>query len=302
MSASHFWLQVTSPNLVLVVEEPELFQHPSRQRHFAAILSDLSQGHIPGVANSTQVIYCTHSPFFVDIDRFEQVRVIAKRSNGNASLPKQSQVRLTTKANLQAANPKLGHSRLASTLTPAVNEGFFAHVAVLVEGEGDRAVLQAYARYKYGKTLEAMGVSVISAQGNDNICKPLVIFNQLGIKTYTTWDNDNDKTGTSDEGRAIRVNRELLALCGNAEEDWPEGVHTTHAILSPKLEDVLQREVEAHGIDWVDLLNECETAIGNRKLKSYPVLWYIVEASCSRGCSFPTIHRILERIESLSQD
>jgi energy-coupling factor transporter ATP-binding protein EcfA2 len=64
--------------LILAIEEPELFQHPSRQRHFARILHDLAHGRISSVARSVQVMYCTHSPLFVDIDRFEQVRVIGK--------------------------------------------------------------------------------------------------------------------------------------------------------------------------------------------------------------------------------
>ena len=45
------------PNLVLAIEEPELYQHPSRQRHLASVLLNLATGVIPGVAESTQVIY-----------------------------------------------------------------------------------------------------------------------------------------------------------------------------------------------------------------------------------------------------
>lgn len=52
------------PSLVLAVEEPELYQHPSRQRHLASVLLSLATGAIRGVAESTQVIYTTHSPLF----------------------------------------------------------------------------------------------------------------------------------------------------------------------------------------------------------------------------------------------
>jgi hypothetical protein len=60
------------------IEEPELYQHPSRQRHLASILWQLANGQIPGVADQTQVIYCTHSPLFVGLDRFDQIRVVRK--------------------------------------------------------------------------------------------------------------------------------------------------------------------------------------------------------------------------------
>ena len=66
------------PNLVLAIEEPELYQHPSRQRHLASVLLNLAEGAIPGVAKNTQVIYATHSPLFVGLDRFDQIRVLRK--------------------------------------------------------------------------------------------------------------------------------------------------------------------------------------------------------------------------------
>jgi hypothetical protein len=66
------------PGLVLAIEEPELYQHPSRQRHMASVLLELSQGTIPGVAKRTQVLYSTHSPLFVGLDRFEQIRLLRK--------------------------------------------------------------------------------------------------------------------------------------------------------------------------------------------------------------------------------
>lgn len=70
------------PNLVLCIEEPELYQHPIRARNFAKVLRDVASGTIRGVANATQVIYTTHSSYFVGIDRFHQIRVFQKVENG----------------------------------------------------------------------------------------------------------------------------------------------------------------------------------------------------------------------------
>jgi len=39
------------PCLVLAIEEPELYQHPNRQRHLAKILLQLASGETPGVAH-----------------------------------------------------------------------------------------------------------------------------------------------------------------------------------------------------------------------------------------------------------
>ncbi len=38
-----------SPNLILGIEEPELYQHPDRQRHLSKVLSKLSQEGVPSV-------------------------------------------------------------------------------------------------------------------------------------------------------------------------------------------------------------------------------------------------------------
>ncbi len=44
------------PNLILGIEEPELYQHPNRQRHLSRILLLLAEGSIRGVAEKTKLI------------------------------------------------------------------------------------------------------------------------------------------------------------------------------------------------------------------------------------------------------
>ena len=51
------------PDLVLAIEEPELYQHPNRQRHLAKILLQLASGKIPGVAGKTALAHtCNLGP------------------------------------------------------------------------------------------------------------------------------------------------------------------------------------------------------------------------------------------------
>ena len=77
---------VESPDLILAIEEPELFQHPNRQRHFAKVLLQLAEGTLPGVAEKTQIIYCNHSPLFVGIDRINEIRLLKKVNNSRLPL------------------------------------------------------------------------------------------------------------------------------------------------------------------------------------------------------------------------
>jgi putative ATP-dependent endonuclease of OLD family len=91
------------PNLVLAIEEPELYQHPSRQRHMAAILSRLATGTIPGVARRTQVLYTTHSPLFVGLDRFDRISLLRKEIHTEGK-PKVTKI---TKTNLDSVAEEL---------------------------------------------------------------------------------------------------------------------------------------------------------------------------------------------------
>lgn len=281
------------PALILAIEEPELFQHPARQRHFARILHDLATGQISGVASSIQVIYCTHSPIFVDIDRFEQIRVVAKHHGPQQHTPRQTTVRATSRSIVTGAG--INHAKLAAMLTTSVNEGFFADLVVLVEGEGDRALLQGVAKLM-GISLEAYGIAVVSVDGKGSLAKPLTIFSHLQIPTFVVWDNDSDQTTKDAREVSSKLNRELLSLCSCHPEDWPTGVYETCAIFNPKLECVIQHDIGAAGGSWVDLEREVHAITGEKSLKRHAVVSHLVRQAAAQGITFPTIEAMVTKI------
>ncbi|MEE9225742.1 MAG: ATP-dependent endonuclease [Bacteroidota bacterium] len=207
------------PNLVLAIEEPELYQHPNRQRHLAAILQQLAIGKTPGVAEKTQIIYTTHSPLFVGIDRIEQIRLFRKVSNG-ADKPK---VTIIVSTSLDKVADEIWRAdgqpterytaatllpRLQTVMTPWMSEGFFADVAILVEGEDDRAAILGAAKAN-GTDLESNGFSVIPCGGKTSLDRPASIFRQLGIPVYLIWDGDKESNDAKPED-----NHRLLRLLG----------------------------------------------------------------------------------------
>jgi putative ATP-dependent endonuclease of OLD family len=126
-------------DLILCIEEPEIYQHPSRQRHLAFVLHKLASNTGDGVTRKTQVIYTTHSPIFVGLDRFDQVRLSRKGviEEGKPKGTKLEQTSMTAVAEqLWIAADKPGQKftaaslapRLQTVMTPWVNEGFFADV------------------------------------------------------------------------------------------------------------------------------------------------------------------------------
>jgi putative ATP-dependent endonuclease of the OLD family len=294
------------PGLLLAIEEPELYQHPSRQRYMAAVLLKLAQGTIPGVAKRTQVLYTTHSPLFVGLDRFEQVRLLRKADDvaDNPRVTKAVRAELDAVAEeLWQANGRQGarytgdtlHPRLQAVMTPWVNEGFFADVAVLVEGEGDRAAILGVAT-SMKHDFDSAGIAVIPCMGKHNLDRPLVIFRTLGIPVYVVWDGDHGQKDAKAED-----NRRLLRLLGQSEEDWPCEVGSTHACFRIELEETLAEEI---GKDVFDrLLSESQTELDIAKkkdaMKNPVVLRRIVEGASAEGKTSPTLEGIVGRIISL---
>jgi len=294
------------PSLVLAIEEPELYQHPSRQRYMASVLLQLAQGSVPGVAKKTQVIYSTHAPLFVGLDRFDQIRALRKE-NEETGKPKVTKV---ARAELDAVAEEIWNAggqkgnkytaetlrpRLQAIMTPWVNEGFFADVVVLVEGEDDRAAILGMAR-SMGHDFDSAGISVIPCMGKNNLDRPLVIFRQLGIPVYVVWDSDHGDSNANPE-----ANRYLLRLVEQAENDWPDAVEDSYACFKTKLETVLSREI---GNDLFNrTLSEVQAQLGIPKkkdaLKNPAVLQQVIDRAAAEGKVSTTLKGIIEKIIAL---
>jgi len=315
--------KIKLPNLVIGIEEPELYQHPNRQRHFAKVLLQLASGATPGVAEKTQIIYSTHSPLFVDIDRINQLRLLKKIPH-SAEKPKVTKVvstNLDTVAGiLWEVDGKIGIKytgntllpRLRAIMTPVMSEGFFADVVVLVEGEDDRAAIVGTAK-AFGYEFEGSGFSVIPCGGKTNIDRPFTIFKQLGIQTYVIWDSDYGKgetEGVCDKcGRQLdrsadpKENHRLLRLLGQKEIDWPERVENTFACFKSDLETTLREEIGAELFE--ECLSDCQSqyCIQKRKhaLKNPFVIMEVIKKAQAKGSMSDTVKKIVEKILALKR-
>lgn len=298
-------LDAMVPNLILGIEEPELYQHPNRQRHLSKVLFKLATGSIKGVAQKTQILYATHSPLFVDIERFDSVRLFRKNSPDDGG-PRHTVVFQTNwndiAAVVESASDKpqgtfSGETlqpRLQTLMTPWMNEGFFASVIVLVEGEDDRAAILGVAKSK-GYDFDSMEVSVIPCMGKTNLDKPTAIFRRLGIPVYVVWDSDEgDKEARPED------NHRLLRLFGEPVEDWPKKVTNCYTCFGRDLEATLRNELGEAFFDKA--LSDCQSNMGLKKkhaLKCPAVIQYIIEEASKQGKSSATLEKIVERIVTL---
>ena len=305
------------PNLVLAIEEPELYQHPNRQRRFADVLLRLAEGELAGVAKNVQVIYSTHSPLMVRIDRFDHVRRLTKVAS-EASKPRVTTVAQATLDSVarvvwEADGGKAASDqptgafsgvtlapRLQTLMTPWMNEGFFADVVVLVEGEDDRAAVLGVAS-SMGYDLESMGISVIPCDGKENLDRPTAIFRSLRIPVYVVWDSDCDCKSKVRKA-TIRCNRRLLRLMGAPLEDFPDLVSATFACFRSNLETVLRAEVGEPL--FVALLAKAQSIFSYsevaRSLKSPMVVKYILDGAARQGSCSETLKAIVSKILELA--
>ncbi len=290
-------------SFLIAIEEPELYQHPNRQRFLSKALKALAIRGISGVTKHTQIVYSTHSPLFVDVGRFDNIRRFRKISD-NSSMPKHTQVIRTTLDDVaeileSACEVSPGtysgetlRPRLQTLMTPLMNEGFFADIVVLVEGEEDRAIILGYAEM-LGHDFDALGISVIPCLGKSNLDRPYAIFHQLDIPTYIIWDCDkeNDK-------RQPEENRRLLRLLDASMEDYPNTITDTYACFKTTMTKTLKEEI---GEDiFNDVLESCCIDFSYSKqhyaMKNPIVAGQVAKSAKEKGQTSQSLEEIVSRI------
>lgn len=290
------------PNTVLTIDEPELYQHPSRQRHMAEIFRDLT-GDGPGTPTNMQIIYSTHSPYFIGADEIDKIRVLRKTEAAKGE-PKATKVYRTSFdiiAERSATNHKDRRFKneeikaiLQMIMTPWVNEGFFANTVVLVEGDSDRSAILAVAKI-CGHDFDGMGISIVPCGGKENLDKPAIIFDELGIKTYVVWDADNE----ADE-KNNKINDVLLRLVnGDIAGIESHAVKDNFACFRSKMEDMLTEEIKG----FVGYRKDCTVGFikSSDQLNRKPgIVSMTIKRAYDDNQSCRTLESVVEKIVELN--
>jgi energy-coupling factor transporter ATP-binding protein EcfA2 len=114
----------TDKTVVLLLDEPGLSLHALAQSDFLAYIDTLAESH--------QIIYTTHSPFMVDSDRLDAVRVVEDRPKDGTRVT--SDLAGSSDESIFPLQAALGYS-IAQNL-------FIAKNNVLLEGPADLVLLQ----------------------------------------------------------------------------------------------------------------------------------------------------------------
>jgi len=210
-----------APTLVMAIEEPELYQHPPQARYLSEVLQDLAN-------ENSQIIVCSHSPYFIPGDDFHSVRLVRESGSPSCSyvtsLTYGELSKELTDAGEKAVKETGMIAKLYPTLRPEISEMFFSRKLILVEGIEDVAYLTSYIQLM-GKLSDfrRSGYHIIPVGGKNELIKPLAIAKLLNIEVFVVCDADTDKTREDEINKHKRDNAAILHLLGHDKsESWPD--------------------------------------------------------------------------------
>ena len=293
----------SATHILLLIEEPELYQHPPRARHFRRLLKKLASDS--SARARFRIVSSTHSPNFVSLDDLDSVRVVSKKYSGPGNVPVRdisalSLPEIREKYALATGNTSLTETDIRKNLhvlNAPLREAFFASAIVLTEGVSDIGVLEAVSDHM-GVDVEAKGIVLASMGGKGLIPLAIVILKSMGIRNYIIFD--------SDSAAQLADNQLILRLVGAPPADIPQAgelkttIRDSYAVLHTEMEDVLKRDFgEAN-------YNQCvaETAAlfgkkPDQVMKNPAAARYVIDLLHARGLTSPTLESIISKISAL---
>ncbi len=162
---------------LIIIDEPELHQHPQRQRLLLQALQNLSD-------SLHQVVYTTHSPMMITLKGPMDIRKVINVGRGVCVHGWKS--------------PK--GKPIWGKMIKAMEEAVFASGAILVEGHDDETIINAMLRktdHEEQPIMDALvskEVVVVDCGGKESMVRFYDVLKSLGIRQFVIWDGDLNKT------------------------------------------------------------------------------------------------------------
>ena len=184
--------------LFLVLDEPEVHQHPYRQRslirkikaliennnqEFLNLLKDLFD--IDGLTG--QIFIATHSPNIL-LDNYRQFIRLYKSTGTD------SQLKIFSGMNV-VIDDKLYKHMLHNFIY--LKEAMFSKCIIFVEGDTENGAIPVFAE-RMGLDMDERGIGVIKLDGADSVKRCMALYKSFGIKSIALIDKDKKESYSSE--------------------------------------------------------------------------------------------------------
>ena len=178
---------------VLLVEEPELYLSPHVQRHLFRVLRGLAE-------RGNQILYSTHAPVFLSVDRIEDLALVRHTAGEGTTLYQP--------APLEEAEAFRALSEFDSDRA----ELFLARAVLLVEGRTEKLTFPLVFE-ALGVEPDKEGILVLECGGKGNMPLFARICNSCGIPYVVVHDRDAPAGRRPLDSERV-VNRQILEAAG----------------------------------------------------------------------------------------
>ena len=180
-------------HFVLLIEEPELYLSPHAQRHLYSILRALAQWN--------QILYSTHAPVFLSVDKLEELALVRQMPTGGTSLHQPEPL------------AEAESFRALSEFDSDRAELFLARCAVLVEGRTEKLVFPLLFD-ALGIDADKEGILVLECGGKGSMPLFARICNACDVPYVVVHDRDAPRGQRPVESERI-VNRQIREVAGS---------------------------------------------------------------------------------------
>ncbi len=299
--------EITGLDLILAIEEPELYLHPSRCRYLSELLLKIADEKTGSTQN--QIFYTSHSPYFVDLNRFDSVRLI-KKDPTNVPVPcsnvscfslNEGAKELATICGVKTDTFSRDSFkvRALSVMNTIVNEGFFADKVVVVEGTADASGLWKLQEIQ-NKEWTKKGIVVVPAGGKNNIDRPVIIFRGLKIPTYFIFDGDSHYKRQEDKNDAKKRNHRYQRLGGVTKvvDFPPDFINDSYAVFNKNWEEAIKEKI---GVEkFTEITHQVAKELGyedcDKACKSIEGSSRLIELIYENKLRLPFFEQIIEKI------
>lgn len=179
--------EIKKEDAIILIEEPEIFLHPQKQKFLYSILENISE--------KNQIIFTTHSVHFVALPNFNRILRLDKINGATKLLNNFCIINDIEQNNI----------KILKDFDSDVKEFFFAKAVIFGEGATEKLSIPEYAK-RLNFNFDSNDISMVDVGGKRNLLKFIKIAKFLSLKIVVLYDTDSRELKESEN---ILYNKDL---------------------------------------------------------------------------------------------